>query len=146
MQLQHWWLITPFLREYLCCLINKHLMYDFTIIQVDKNIPKIWHLNQVIVCLFNLLIVVLLSFLLVAEGKLLECGSFLSNNGFRQIVATKLAHRKFDASQWVCNIFVQTAMFPFLDSTALFSCIMPDMTNKELAVLGFKFCLFCKLC
>ena len=46
-------------------------MYDFTIIDVDKNIPKIWHLNQVMVSLFYLLIVGLLSFRQIAPGYII---------------------------------------------------------------------------
>ena len=55
-----------------------------------------------------------------------------------QIVATKLASRKFNTNQWVHFISVRRAMLPFF----WFSCIMPDVV-RESAVLGSKICPVC---
>ena len=62
---------------------------------------------------------------------------YLSSKG-KKVHFRWLTSQKFNASQWLCKI---SAIFPFFDVTALFSCTwtIPDMV-KIFAVLGSKNC------
>ena len=66
-------------------------------------------------------------------------------DGFSQIVATNLASRKFNASQWVCKFSVHRAIFPLFDFTTLFSCIMADIGDRFCS-FGSPFCPVSELC